>query len=58
MEHSLKYHPCAKSDPNKHDQNMVTQLKQAGVNPEEGDIVVLTHLHWDHLGDVMLFPNA
>lgn len=58
MERTLKYHPYAVSEPNKPDQNMVAQLEKAGVKPEEIDMVILTHLHWDHVGDVLLFPNA
>jgi glyoxylase-like metal-dependent hydrolase (beta-lactamase superfamily II) len=33
-------------------------LAKAGVKPEEIDIVILTHLHWDHVGTVELFSNA
>ena len=58
MERTLKYHPYAKSEPNRPDQNIVSQLAKAGVKPEEIDIVILTHLHWDHVGDVMNFSNA
>jgi len=57
-ERSLKYHPYAKSEPNRPDQNMISQLDKIGVKPEEIDIVVLTHLHWDHVGDVEKFTNA
>lgn len=58
LERSLKYHPYSKSEPRKPEQKMVAQLAKAGVTPEEIDIVVLTHLHWDHVGDVTKFPNA
>jgi N-acyl homoserine lactone hydrolase len=58
MERSIKYHPYAKSAPNGPEQNMISQLAKAGVKPEEIDIVILTHLHWDHVGDVNKFPNA
>lgn len=58
LERSLKYHPYSKSEPLKPEQGMVPQLAKAGVKPEEIDIVVLTHLHWDHVGDVTRFPNA
>jgi glyoxylase-like metal-dependent hydrolase (beta-lactamase superfamily II) len=37
---------------------MEAQLEKAGVKPEEIDIVILTHLHWDHVGDLIEFPNA
>ena len=29
-----------------------------GVSPEEIDIVILTHLHWDHASNNYLFPKA
>ncbi len=58
MERTLKYHPYAKSEPNRPDQNIIYQLAKAGVKAEEIDLVVLTHLHWDHVGDVTKFPNA
>lgn len=58
LEHSLKYHPYSKSKPRKPEQQMVAQLAKAGVKLEEIDMVVLTHLHWDHCGDINKFPNA
>lgn len=58
LEHSLKYHPYSKSEPRKPEQELVAQLAKAGVTPGEIEIVVLTHLHWDHVGDVTKFPNA
>ncbi|MBQ4425918.1 MAG: N-acyl homoserine lactonase family protein [Lachnospiraceae bacterium] len=34
-------------------------LKAAtGVSPEEIEILILTHLHWDHCGNLHMFPNA
>ncbi|MFH2129813.1 MAG: N-acyl homoserine lactonase family protein [bacterium] len=33
-------------------------LKNAGVDPSEVEIVISTHLHWDHCGNFSLFPNA
>ena len=58
MERAVKYHPYIKSEPNKPQQNIIYQLVKAGVKPEEIDIVILTHLHWDHVGGVTKFPNA
>jgi N-acyl homoserine lactone hydrolase len=33
-------------------------LNDIRVSPEEIDIVILTHLHWDHASNNHLFPNA
>jgi N-acyl homoserine lactone hydrolase len=33
-------------------------LKSLGLNPLNVEIVVCTHLHWDHCGNFSLFPNA
>jgi glyoxylase-like metal-dependent hydrolase (beta-lactamase superfamily II) len=33
-------------------------LQSIGVSPEEIDIVILTHLHWDHASNNHIFPNA
>ena len=58
LERSVKYHPYFKSEPRGPEQMMEGQLAKVGVKPEEIDIVVLTHLHWDHVGEVEKFPNA
>lgn len=34
------------------------ELKRIGVAPEEVDILLLTHLHFDHSANIHLFPNA
>ena len=33
-------------------------LSAAGVDPSDVEIVILTHLHWDHAGNCDLFPRA
>lgn len=33
-------------------------LKDYGVNAEQIDTVIVTHLHWDHAGNIDMFPNA
>ena len=33
-------------------------LSLAGVDPNDVELVVLTHLHWDHAGNCDLFPEA
>jgi len=58
MERSLKYHPYFKAEPRAPEQEMSGALAKAGVKPEEIDIVILTHLHWDHVGAVEMFPKA
>jgi N-acyl homoserine lactone hydrolase len=51
---SRLHRPCRKSE----EQKIENALKALGTSPEEIDIVVLTHLHWDHCGDLGLFKNA
>jgi len=33
-------------------------LKLVGIDPEKIEDVIITHFHWDHLGNHQLFPNA
>jgi glyoxylase-like metal-dependent hydrolase (beta-lactamase superfamily II) len=33
-------------------------LRSLGVKPEDIDTVIITHLHYDHAGNLNLFPNA
>jgi glyoxylase-like metal-dependent hydrolase (beta-lactamase superfamily II) len=40
------------------DQDLVAGLARHGVSPTDVDIVVLTHLHVDHIGNTELFPRA
>jgi glyoxylase-like metal-dependent hydrolase (beta-lactamase superfamily II) len=40
------------------EQHLIAGLARYGVKPEDIDIVVLTHLHFDHVGNNELFPNA
>lgn len=42
---------------------LTEHLRQGGVNPENVSIVVITHMHGDHIGGLMeggapAFPNA
>lgn len=39
-------------------QELLTDLKQLRVEPEEIDIVLLTHKHYDHTGNLNLFSKA
>ena len=40
------------------EQEVVNGLKAKGLNPEDIDTVVLTHLHFDHIGNTELFKKA
>jgi len=40
------------------DEEPLQAMKNLGVNPSDVEIVVSTHLHWDHCGNFPLFPNA
>lgn len=40
------------------DETMVHQLALAGIRPEDVDLVVVSHLHGDHIGNIDLFPQA
>jgi N-acyl homoserine lactone hydrolase len=33
-------------------------LQMVGIEPADVDTVLLTHAHWDHMGDLEAFPNA
>ncbi|MHB1007272.1 MAG: N-acyl homoserine lactonase family protein [Chloroflexota bacterium] len=40
------------------EQHITKALASVGMRPEEIDIVILTHLHWDHCTNVQHFPKA
>ena len=50
-EFGAAFSPSAKGD-------LVSQLGQSGVRPEDVRWVVLSHLHWDHTGRLDAYPNA
>lgn len=54
-EWSAKYHWPLTRTP---EQEPATALKLAGIDPESIEIVILSHLHWDHAFNNHLFPNA
>ncbi len=53
-ESKKKYFPYTHTD----EQTIVHQLSLCGVKPEEIDYVVISHMHWDHAGNINKFPNA
>lgn len=40
------------------DQEPANALRRAGIDPLDVELVILTHLHWDHAGNCALFPEA
>ncbi len=40
------------------EQELVKDLKELGLKPEDIDFVLITHKHWDHDGNLSLFSNA
>jgi len=40
------------------DEPIHERLKALGVRPEEIELIILTHLHWDHCHNLGQFPNA
>ncbi|MFI5449565.1 MAG: N-acyl homoserine lactonase family protein [Candidatus Bathyarchaeia archaeon] len=57
LEHAKKY--LAFEDPwQTPEQRVDNQLRKIGVQPEQIDIVLHTHLHFDHCGNNNLFPKA
>jgi len=39
-------------------QGMIDALAKKGLKPEDIDIVIITHMHFDHAANISLFPNA
>ncbi|MEL7565386.1 MAG: N-acyl homoserine lactonase family protein [Dehalobacterium sp.] len=54
-EFAEKYHSKLKWE---EDDFLENRLSKAGVNPQDIDLVILTHLHWDHCFSLHLFENA
>lgn len=40
------------------EQELLKDLKELKIKPENVEIVILTHSHWDHNGNLSLFKNA
>ncbi len=40
------------------DQHILKQLEKINVSPDEIELVIITHLHWDHTWNLALFKNA
>jgi glyoxylase-like metal-dependent hydrolase (beta-lactamase superfamily II) len=50
----IKWQPYFRTE----NESLDKALQGIGVSPEEIDIVILTHLHWDHASNNHLFPKA
>jgi glyoxylase-like metal-dependent hydrolase (beta-lactamase superfamily II) len=37
---------------------LIEDLKKLGLSPEEVDYILITHNHYDHVGNINIFPNA
>lgn len=48
------HYPCRRTP----EQGISSVLRSIGCKPEDIEIVVFTHLHWDHSGNTELFKNA
>lgn len=55
-EHTERVHEVALEKTAEHD--LVAMLATHGVEADDLGTVVLTHLHWDHIGGLSLLPNA
>ncbi len=50
--------PDGVARPTAGEQAVAGLLEAEGVRTEDVDVVALTHFHWDHAGNVALFPHA
>lgn len=39
-------------------QELLEDLKELNIKPEQINIILITHYHWDHKENLKLFPNA
>lgn len=40
------------------EKELLIELSKLNVNPRDIHMILLTHRHWDHIGNLDLFPNA
>jgi N-acyl homoserine lactone hydrolase len=57
-EHALKFHKEVHPQIGPEEQSYIQLEKVVGVKPEEIDLILLTHLHWDHAYHLEKFPKA
>ena len=54
-EQSVRFHHLGRQEAG---QAIHDQLAKLGIAPDDIDIIVFTHLHWDHCYNVKRFPRA
>ncbi|MCL8207511.1 MAG: N-acyl homoserine lactonase family protein [Actinomycetia bacterium] len=54
-ERARAYHPAYTCPP---EEELGRALAAHGIDPEQVDTVVVSHLHWDHVGGMPVFPRA
>jgi glyoxylase-like metal-dependent hydrolase (beta-lactamase superfamily II) len=54
-EHSVKYHHDGRQEEG---QAIHEQLAKLGISPDEIDMIIFTHLHWDHCYNLEYFQSA
>lgn len=57
-EHAAKWHKEFGPEIAPDQQSFIQLEKQIGVKPQEIDIILLTHLHWDHAYHLEKYPNS
>jgi glyoxylase-like metal-dependent hydrolase (beta-lactamase superfamily II) len=57
-EHAIEFHKEVGPKIRPEEQSYIQLEKVVGVKPEEIDLILLTHLHWDHAYHLEKFPNA
>ncbi|GEO26500.1 N-acyl homoserine lactonase family protein [Alicyclobacillus acidoterrestris] len=54
-EKAAKYHGPLRRDPSMHPESA---LQSIGINSDDVEFVILSHLHWDHCSNCKMFKNA
>lgn len=54
-ERSVTYHHPGRQEPG---QAIHEQMQALGIDPSEVEVIIFTHLHWDHCSNMKRFPEA
>jgi glyoxylase-like metal-dependent hydrolase (beta-lactamase superfamily II) len=55
---AAQQHHISRRQPTSTSPDTAESLRNGGVKPEDIEVVVLSHVHWDHVGTPSDFPNA